>query len=150
MIDAKKLYPNFIKNGAYDYMPIVDSFGYAAIKVDEDSYQGDTWILYDNDDKIGYLVFGWGSCSYCDALQGCETIEEVQELCDELENSIVWFDTAEDALEWFIKHDWEGEWFGNIIEGQLFIQEAIDYLRVKAKQNAHDLIKKINKKEDEE
>ena len=129
MVDVKKLYPNFKEGiGVWNYTPIVEAFGNVAVRVDEDDYQGDTWVLYDNDGKIGYLIFGWGSCTYCDALQGCDTIEEVQELCNKLENDIRWFDTAEEALKWFNKYDWEGDWSWHCDEGKLFVREAIGYL----------------------
>ena len=129
MVDVKKLYPYFKEGcGVCDYTPIVEAFGNVAVRVDDDGYQGDTWVLYDNDGKIGYLIFGWGSCTYCDALQGCDTIEEVQELCNKLENDIRWFDTAEEALKWFNKYDWEGDWSWHCDEGKLFVREAIGYL----------------------
>lgn len=131
MIDAKKLYPVFDEWGDSDYTPIIEALGNVAIRVDDDDYQGDTRVLYNNDGKIGYLLFGWGSCSGCDALQGCETIDEVQELCNELESSIRWFDTAEDAIKWFNEHDWKGDWSWYTNEGKHFVHEVVTYLEEK-------------------
>ena len=72
MVDAKKLYPDFEKYYSEgDYDPMVNAFGNVVVRVDDDDYQGDTRVLYNNDGKIGYLVFGWGSCCCCDALQSC-------------------------------------------------------------------------------
>ena len=129
MVDAKKLYPDFEKYySESDYDPMVKAFGNVVVRVDDDAYQGDTRVLYNNDGKIGYLVFGWGSCCCCDALQSCNSIEEVQELCNELENDILWFDTAEEALKWFNEHDWLGDWSWYTDEGKQFVHEAIIYL----------------------
>lgn len=129
MVDVKKLYPYFKEGiGVCNYTPMVEAFGNVAVRVDEGGYQGDTRVLYDNNGKIGYLLFGWGSCCFCDALQGCETIDEVQELCNHLENGIYWFDSVEEAFEWFTKHDWEGDWSYYCDEGKQFVREAIAYL----------------------
>lgn len=99
--------------GEYDYYPIINDFGDILFKVDEDNYYGDSYILYGNvfgDGKYGFLNFGWGSCSGCDALQACESWEEVQELYNSLKNDIIWFDNAKEAYDWFTAHDWEGEY----------------------------------------
>lgn len=135
MVDVKELYPEekYTYNGEYcrisDYNPMLDAFGNVVVRVDTDSYQGDTYILYDNGDKIGHLIFGWGSCSGCDTLQRCESIEEVQELCDHLENSIKWFDSNEEALKWIITHDWFGDYLCYQDETYEYIGRAIIYLR---------------------
>lgn len=104
-----------------DYQPMIAAFGKIAVQVDGHNYQGETRVLYDNDGKIGHLIFGWGSCTGCDALQACRTVEDVQKLCDELQDDIKWFDTATEALEWFSTHDWEGD----------YISRSIEYLRNK-------------------
>lgn len=113
----------------YDYQPMVDAFGKVVIQVDDSDYQGDTRVLYDNDGRIGHLIFGWGSCSYCDALQSCDTIEEVQELCNGLQDEIKWFDTKEEALNWFETHDWEGDWTWYSYETKEYISKVIKYLK---------------------
>lgn len=94
----------------YDYDPIIDNFGNVVEKIDIGGYQGDTLVFYDNHGCYGFLSFGWGSCSGCDALQACSTLDDVQELMDDLYNSIKWFDTIEEAREYFSKHDWAGDW----------------------------------------
>lgn len=129
-IDVKTLYKE--PDGGWfhigDYQPMVDAFGNIAIQVDDGFYQGDTRVLYDNDGRIGFMIFGWGSCSFCDALQACKNMEEVQELCNELQDGIKWFDSKEDALKWAKEKDWETEWSWHSSEGKRFVQEAIEYL----------------------
>ena len=78
MKTAAQLFPEAIdpEDGRFlswktDYTSILNQFGYIVIKVDDDDYQGDSRVLYEGyKDEVGYLQFGWGSCSGCDALQG--------------------------------------------------------------------------------
>lgn len=111
-----------------DYQPMIDAFGNVVVQVNDNDYQGDTRVLYDNDGRIGFLIFGWGSCSGCDALQACENMGEVQQLCDSLQDSIKWFDSKEDALRWAKEKDWAAEWYWHEEEGKKFIREMTDYL----------------------
>lgn len=129
-IDVRKLYKEPDRNWFYigDYQPMIEAFGNIAIQVDDNDYQGDTRVLYDNDGKIGVLIFGWGSCSGCDALQACENMEEVQELCNSLQDDIKWFDSKEEALEWANEKDWAAEWFWHVDEGREFVKKIKDYL----------------------
>lgn len=127
-VDVRKLYDEN-RWDWYDYQPMLEAFGKIAIQVDDRDYQGDSRLLYDENGKIGYLIFGWGSCSGCDALQACDSIEEVQELCDELQGDIKWFDSKKEALEWFTTHDWEGDFFSRTEETNEFLQKCIEYLQ---------------------
>lgn len=128
MIDVKNLYKEE-RFGWYDYDPMIEAFGNVAVRVDDSDYQGDTRVLYNNDGRIGHLIFGWGSCSGCDALQACHTLEEVQELCNDLENSIEWFGSPKEALEWFERRDWEGGYSWHCSETQNYVANAIEYLK---------------------
>lgn len=89
----------------YDYQPMLEEFGEILVQVDEDDYQGDSYLLYKKDNQYGFLVFGWGSCSGCDALQACNNIDEVQELMDQLYNDIKWFDSLEEVKEYLSNVD---------------------------------------------
>lgn len=99
-----------------------------AVQVDDNDYQGDSRLLYDENGKIGVLIFGWGSCSGCDALQACGSLEEVQKLCDELQEDIEWFDDKKQALEYFTNHDWKGDHSWHQTETRKFINKCIEYL----------------------
>ena len=98
----------------FDYTPILEQFGEILIKVDDDDYQGDSYLIYKKENSYGYLRFGWGSCSGCDALQACNTIQEVQELMDTLYNSIIWFVSLAELKEYFANKDWELEYSWHI------------------------------------
>ena len=127
-VDAKKLYGNNQWEW-FDYQPMLNAFGNIVLRIDDRGYQGDSRVLYDNDGKIGFLLFGWGSCSGCDALQACGTIEEVQQLCDNLQNDIKWFEDKETAHEWFCTHDWEGDYSWYEEETREFVSKAKEYLK---------------------
>lgn len=45
----------------------------------------------------------------CDALQGCESYEEVVELRDGLHEDVRWGD-LEGTIRYLADHDWEGDW----------------------------------------
>lgn len=111
-----------------DYGTLVDSME-VEVLVQEDfgSYQGDSMYLVAKDGRFGILKFGWGSCSGCDALQGCSTTDQLTELRDELYQSIQWGDRAE-TLRYLREHDWKGDYLGD--EAQKFVPKAIDALVV--------------------
>lgn len=96
---ARRLYPDFDETwgGPGDYTPIIESFGEVLVRVDDQDYQGDTRVLLKKGGQYGFLNFGWGSCSGCDALQGCDSFSDIDELIVDLERSIKWFDTLEDT-----------------------------------------------------
>ena len=127
--DITQVYPKNEKWGYsdfYDYDPLLSLFGKILIKVDEGSYQGDSSVLYKNGEKFGFLQFGWGSCSGCDALQACESVNDVIKLANELQDSIKWFDSSSDILYFFNNHDWKGSYCYDSIKP--FLKEATTYL----------------------
>lgn len=83
-----------------DYSRIVWSFGNVLVEVTDDDYQGDSRFILEKDGKYGFLYFGWGSCSGCDALQSCDNYEQVDELIDDLERGIVWKDSIKEIKEY--------------------------------------------------
>lgn len=130
MKTARELYPDYIEPfyGPGDYGPLLGSIGEIVLQVDDDDYQGDSRILYKDGDKIGYLQFGWGSCSGCDALQGCTHFSEIETLRTELIAAIKWFDTKKDAAKWIGEHDWGGDYSYHHAEQHDFIEKAKSYL----------------------
>lgn len=120
---AERLYPG--NTCPLDYQPIVDYIGKVVIQSDTGDYQGDTRVLYEDEGKgYGFLAFGWGSCSLCDALQACDTAAEVGELIEELENSVQWKPRSE-MLEYFETHDWGGDW----CQDPAFVEDVVEYLK---------------------
>lgn len=143
MEDIRRVYPGLDESdggfyGPGDYNPLLESMGYQIlIKKDEGGYQGDSFVLfydesgdhgeYDGMDQYGILVFGWGSCSGCDALQACNYYKDIEKLRDELNDSIRW-DSASSQLRYFQEHDWDGDWSRDSQECKEWVAESIDYL----------------------
>jgi len=113
--------------GPCNYEKIIDAWGYKElVNVSSEDYQGDTHvILHDTDtDKYGYLTFGWGSCSGCDALQACETWKEIKDLADGLHDAIMWKDSARELLDYFENKDWETEYMWHEEEFKSFLDQS--------------------------
>ena len=111
------------------------------VEVSDDDYQGDTRLLLRQNGRYGYLCFGWGSCSGCDALEDATpwdspyVNDEVIHLRDNLWNQIVWHETATDMLSYFRTKDWNLDYrhdkkFSQQVENRL---EAIIYEQSKGK-----------------
>ena len=114
------------------YSELLDGFEYEiVVQVDDKDYQGDSRLLFKDGDRFGYLNFGWGSCSGCDALEGCSSFEEVEKLYQDLYESIRWFDNAKECLDFFEKHDWEGDYSWYADEQKQFINECKEKLKAR-------------------
>lgn len=134
MNPIKEVYPDAKEEYCmvYDYDPLLESLGYEIkLKQDDDSYQGDSRLLLYNEVTThwGLLIFGWGSCSGCDALQACSTWKEIEELRLELLRDIHWENTAESLREYVEKKDWELEWAWHAEETKKFVQDALKLLK---------------------
>ena len=126
--EFKKFYEDADYFQWYGYQPLLNSFGKIVIQIEDNDYEGDSRILYKDDYKgLGFLMFGWGSCSGCDEFYGCNTFEEAEEFSNELESKIIWFKNKKEALKWFRTHDWEGDWSYNDKNTKLFRKLCIEY-----------------------
>lgn len=91
------------------YHDLIDDLGEVLTDVRVGDYAGSLlWLLRDGD-RFGYLSIGYGSCSGCDALEGCDTLAELRELHDELAGYVRWGSRSE-TLAFLRDHDWEGDW----------------------------------------
>jgi len=77
---------------------------------DDYNYQGDYFYFGELEDKYYYVVIGYGSCSGCDALQGCGGYLELVDLRDDIKRSIREFDSLQDFEKWFEEH-LEDQWY---------------------------------------
>lgn len=92
------------------YEAIVASWGFEVVEFNTFGYyQGDHAVLLRDGDRWGVTVFGYGSCSGCDALQdiigyrdetGWATRPEVVELSDGLREAVQWFDSRAEMVAW--------------------------------------------------
>ncbi len=114
MQDVKELWPS-VEPDTYGlhfgpgYSEIISKIGTVLVESWDDDYQGDTFALIEKDGRYGYLCFGWGSCSGCDALAACTTLSDLQDLCNGLESSVQWFDSKDEIRKWIEERDWEGQ-----------------------------------------
>jgi hypothetical protein len=118
MKPIEQVYPDAFKHGSFDapgdYEPLIASLGYIRlIEVHEEEYQGTSFYLLKTWNKgWGFLALGWGSCSQCDALQGCESYADLDALRAQINDSIRWFPDQAALLEWMRAKDWAVEWYG--------------------------------------
>ena len=78
------------------YEDFVRTFGDILASASSSDWQGDSLYLIQGA-RYGVLTFGWGSCSGCDALEACRTQEDLNDLQDDLERGIKWFDSISDV-----------------------------------------------------
>ena len=118
---AETLYPDAIEDdywfGAYGYQPIIDYLAggseFVLLQVDEADYQGDSYVVMGTsiDRPVEFLNFGWGSCSGCDALQACDSFEELDVLIGELQRDIVSYNSGYDLLQALTATDHRYHWY---------------------------------------
>jgi len=101
---------------------------YAMGKSDDDDYQGDSRLLFKDGERYGYLIFGWGSCSGCDALQACCDESEVEKLRYQLLHEIKWIGEKQEALTYFKTRDWTVDSSYYYEKTKQFILDVIKYL----------------------
>ena len=71
-------------------------------------YQGDSIVAVQAEDgRYGLVGYGWGSCSGCDALQSCDSYEDLAYLYDSLYAGTQWFDSAVALNNYITNRDWE-------------------------------------------
>lgn len=120
---------------ASDYTPVLERLGTIVVRVDEEDYQGDSYVLYsgggERSGTWAFLTFGWGSCSGCDALQGCESVEEVVTLLEQLRNDMRW-GTTEEITAILNAPEREGEWYAREESWSAFREKALAALAAAA------------------
>lgn len=105
------------------YEDILDSFEYDILFTTYiGAYKGDILTIFRDENRYGFLTFGYGSCSSSDALQACYTWEEVDELQVKLFESIEWFDSREEILGYFLEKDWKGQYYW------YWLKDTLDFL----------------------
>lgn len=92
-----------------DYQDLIGLFcDEIVIEASDNDYQGDTYAILRRGTEYGYLEFGWGSCSGCDALEACDSDEEMADLANQLAASVVWQKDRAALREWIAGRDWKG------------------------------------------
>lgn len=128
MKDLREVYADqFTSDWPYfgPYSDLIDSFEHEVLlEKHDDDYQGDSRYILRDGARYGLLVFGWGSCSGCDALEACGNIQQVIDLRDTLYNSIEWHESPAALLKFIKERDWELQYAWHQDETQEFVNSA--------------------------
>ena len=124
--DEGFLYETSKPNDYTDLFKILDESIVLVLTEECGHYQGDYYCLFLNKDtdEYGYLCFGYGSCSGCDAFQACNGESDYQELAERLASEIIWKNKQE-MYGFLHDRDWEGQ-YNNPVQ---FVIKALDILR---------------------
>lgn len=119
----------YLTGDGYGYDALLASFEVAVVlKVDDNDYQGDSRLLLKDGDRWGILIFGWGSCSGCDAFEGCSGLAAYTELRDQLWNGIHWEVDAVALLAYIDGKDWSLDYSWHEEAGRAFLTRAREWL----------------------
>ncbi len=88
------------------------------------AYEGDTLLVVTVGARYGWLLFGWGSCSGCDPLEGCRSLADLTSLRDDMYADIHWEDSREALADWLHDRDWEGQWLYREAGAMEFVRRA--------------------------
>jgi hypothetical protein len=115
----------------YSYGDLVDSMDVAVLLEGHDNdYQGDSFYLLKKGRQYGILVFGWGSCSGCDALEASYgDVGEITKLRDSLWESITWMGKV-DMRKYVKDKDFKLEYYGHTGAGREFEVGLKEYFGV--------------------
>lgn len=75
------------------------------------SYQGDIFYLVKDENRYGFVVVGFGSCSGCDALYSCTTLDELSLLRDKIYSNITWRNSKKGIINYLEEKDHSKEYY---------------------------------------
>lgn len=119
------------------YMTLIQAMGHdLLVHLSESGWSGDDFLLMrDADGRYGFLVFGWGSCSGCDAMEAASSWEDAEAIYQKLCDDVHWFDTLAGCVAYIHdKHRAGMEWYRFSDEFPSFVQQVDEYV---ASQEAH-------------
>ena len=128
---ARRLYPDTDWDDGYVYVsgygPMVEAAGEVLLWVTTGSYQGDYHVLLRGPGgDFGYISIGYGSCAGCDALQGCDTAEQIGQLAEGIQFGIRWEVDASAMRKWLLERDWEVQWmYSDFDEFKEFLSKSL-------------------------
>lgn len=94
----------YIGNGPGGYDDLIETFGFHIIATGhDDNYQGDSFYLFRHPvdpARVGFLCFGWGSCSGCDAFEAAQDVQDLEDLQIQLYGEINWIRDMSEFRMW--------------------------------------------------
>ena len=130
-VRARRLYPDVDWGDSYPYVsgygPMVEDSGEVLLWITTGSYQGDYHVLVRGPGgDFCYISIGFGSCAGCDALQACDTAEQIGQLAEGIQFGIRWEVDAAAMRKWLLERDWEVQWmYSDFDEFKEFLSKAL-------------------------
>lgn len=117
-------------NDYWSYSDLVDSMEVNVLVEEHDNdYQGDSFYLVKKGREYGLLIFGWGSCSGCDALEAAYgSVTEATDLRDGLYDSITWM-SKPDMRKYVNEKDWSLDYYYYERAGRKFGERVVEYFK---------------------
>ena len=116
-IDAKIIYDSLLErympNMSYESMvsSFCESIIYSAVCGE---YQGDEIYIITKAGMYGLSVVGFGSCSGCDALLACDTVDDLKELRRAIKDDVRWFSCLKEMREYIFDDETKKtNWWAN-------------------------------------
>jgi len=116
---------------SYDLLikSVSDFVTWTVIAGNED-YQGDYYAF--GEDQKGnyyYVTTGYGSCSGCDELEACQTVEDLEKLRADIRRGVARFDSIETFVNHFKEDEWQSfGWMGS--DMKLFNKEMFKHYKI--------------------
>jgi hypothetical protein len=119
-----------ITDDCLSYEDLIASMGIGIVlKVDDNDYQGDSRVLTYDGRRFGTMIFGWGSCSGCDAFEAAQgSRDELSALRDDMYRQIHWEDSATALVAYIDSKDWSLDYDGDSEAGRAFRARAREIL----------------------
>lgn len=106
------------------YRDLIEDQGEIVLEYRIGDYQGDLLFVIRDANSFGFVSTGYGSCSGCDYLQACKSIEEVMGLQSWLISKIKWFESLSEFKR-YLTHGFQGNnWFSNEPDWDDFVSQV--------------------------
>ena len=111
--DAEALHEHMLSGVTYERLvPIATGGKILTYKDVGEGYQGDYLFLVQRGDEYARIVTGYGTCSGCDMILGCESWDDLLNFVHEIRDGAIWH-SKHGMIEDLNMHDVEGSWYGS-------------------------------------
>jgi hypothetical protein len=113
------------------YLSALEAYVEIVLEESDDDYQGDTYAVVKKKlswrKEFGYLTFGWGSCSGCDAWDDADgdPAKESQVITGILEGT-QWFETLDELKQYITSQERELSYYYHRETWQKFLEKVAE------------------------
>lgn len=114
----------YFRTCEYDYYELIKSITDKVnwkVNAGTNDYQGDYLCFGEGQGKYYFVDFGYGSCSGCDALEACNSFQDLLEVREDIKRNIKEFESLDQFEKWF-NNEGQTEWW-NWDDIKAFIKE---------------------------